>query len=104
MRHGPTSEMRRRASADATAPGLPNRGVRRIRSWRRPLHGDGAQMVVTGGKWCDFTSGLLRRDPDSLVAPPAARQHVLGKTREQVGGQRRLFQREGMVAPRDDHE
>jgi hypothetical protein len=33
-------------------------------------------------------AGLVRRDPDRLVALPPLCQHFLGKPREQIGGQR----------------
>ena len=60
-------------------------------------------MIVAGGKRNEFATGVLRRDPDGLVALPAAGQNVLSKAREQVRCERGLLQREGMIAPWNDH-
>ena len=47
---------------------------------------------------------FVGRDPDGLVALPAFRQHVLGKPRQQIRRERRLLQREGMIAAGNDDE
>src|SRR6478672_365524 len=97
MRRGPRSGMRRRASADAAVRGPRNRVVRRTCSWGRTLQRDGAQMIKAGGKRDQFTACFLRRDPDSLVALPATRQHIFREARKQVGRERRLLQGKGVI-------
>ncbi len=61
-------------------------------------------MVEAGGEGDDIAAGLFGRDPDRLLAVPAAGHDVLREARQQVGGQRRLLQREGMIGVGNDDQ
>ena len=61
-------------------------------------------MIVAFRKRRELPTDLFRRNPDGLLAVPAAGHHVFGKTRREIGGQFRSLERESMVGARDDDE
>jgi len=61
-------------------------------------------MVVTFRERDQRITRVLRSDPHRAVAPPFSGENLLGKSKEQMGRQIRLFEREGVKGAWNDDE
>ena len=61
-------------------------------------------MIEAFRKRRELAADIFRRDPNRVLAVPAAGHHVFCKTRHQIGGQFRALKREGMIGARNDDE